>query len=64
VLAEAPRDREAVLVADIDIAQRRDWLTLFPFYATRRPDTYQTLVEARKSSNPSGSLTQGVIPGL
>ena len=43
VLAEAPRDTEAVLVADLAIDQRDDWLTLFPFLRTRRPDTYSPL---------------------
>ncbi|WP_332663946.1 nitrilase-related carbon-nitrogen hydrolase [Aeromicrobium sp.] len=43
VLAEAPRDTEAVLVADLAIDQREDWLTLFPFLRTRRPDTYSGL---------------------
>ncbi len=43
VLAEAPRDEEAVLVADLDLDQRRDWLDLFPFLRTRRPDTYAGL---------------------
>ncbi len=45
VLVEAPRDRPAVLVADLDLDQRRDWLDLFPFDTTRRPDTYGPLVE-------------------
>ena len=40
VLAQAPRDAEAVLVADLDLDQRGDWLALFPFLRTRRPDTY------------------------
>jgi N-carbamoylputrescine amidase len=44
VLAQAPRDRPAVLVADLDLDQRRDWLELFPFLTTRRPDAYQLLV--------------------
>jgi N-carbamoylputrescine amidase len=43
ILAQAPRDEEAVLVADLELDQRRDWLTLFPFMATRRPDTYAGL---------------------
>ncbi len=43
VLAQAPRDAEAVLVADLDLDARRDWLTLFPFLDTRRPDTYGPL---------------------
>ena len=40
VLVQSPRDEPAVLVADLDLDQRRDWLTLFPFLATRRPDVY------------------------
>ncbi|MGH2928919.1 MAG: nitrilase-related carbon-nitrogen hydrolase [Solirubrobacteraceae bacterium] len=43
VLLEAPRDRPAVLVADLDLDQRRDWLELFPFLTTRRPDAYASL---------------------
>jgi N-carbamoylputrescine amidase len=45
VLAQAPRDEPAVLVADLDLDARRDWLALFPFLSTRRPDTYETLVK-------------------
>jgi N-carbamoylputrescine amidase len=45
VLVQAPRDEPAVLVADLDLAQRRDWLDLFPFLSTRRPDTYGALSE-------------------
>ena len=44
VLVQAPRDEPAVLVADLDLDQRRDWLDLFPFLTTRRPDTYGPLV--------------------
>ena len=44
VLVQAPRDRPAVLVADLDLDQRRDWLELFPFLTTRRPDAYGSLV--------------------
>lgn len=43
VLVQAPRDEPAVLVADLDLDQRRDWLALFPFLRTRRPDTYASL---------------------
>jgi N-carbamoylputrescine amidase len=46
VLVQAPRDEPAVLVADLDLDERRDWLELFPFLATRRPDTYQSLTVA------------------
>jgi N-carbamoylputrescine amidase len=44
ILAKAPRDEPAVLVADLDLDQRNDWLTLFPFLTTRRPDAYGSLV--------------------
>jgi len=43
ILVQAPRDEPAVLVADLDLDQRRDWLDLFPFHATRRPDAYAKL---------------------
>jgi N-carbamoylputrescine amidase len=45
VLVQAPRDEPAVLVADLDLDARRDWLALFPFLSTRRPDTYEPLVK-------------------
>lgn len=48
VLVQAPRDQPAVLVADLDLDARRDWLALFPFLGTRRPDTYQPLVTPQK----------------
>jgi N-carbamoylputrescine amidase len=44
VLVQAPRGEPTVLVADLDIAQRRDWLDLFPFLRTRRPDVYGPLL--------------------
>lgn len=65
VLVSAPRDSAALLVADIDLAQREDWLTLFPFFATRRPDTYDALVAPVE--NPRGADGHGVdggIPGI
>ena len=43
VLVEAPRDVAAVMVADLDLDARRDWLELFPFLTTRRPDQYGPL---------------------
>jgi N-carbamoylputrescine amidase len=45
ILAQAPRDRPAVLVADLDLDERGDWLELFPFLTTRRPDAYGPLTE-------------------
>jgi N-carbamoylputrescine amidase len=44
-LVQAPRDEPAVLVADLDLDQRHDWLELFPLLGTRRPDTYGPLAE-------------------
>lgn len=46
VLVQAGRDRPAVIVAELDLDQRSDWLALFPFLRTRRPDTYAGLVQA------------------
>lgn len=51
VLAQAPRDEPAVLVADLDLEQRKDWLDLFPFLTTRRPDTYGPLLNPPPSSS-------------
>jgi N-carbamoylputrescine amidase len=45
VLVQAPREQPAVLVADLDLDQRSDWLALFPFLATRRPDAYGALTD-------------------
>ncbi|MFJ5020629.1 nitrilase-related carbon-nitrogen hydrolase [Streptomyces goshikiensis] len=47
VLVQAPRDEPAVLVAGLDLDARRDWLELFPFLATRRPELYGSLTERR-----------------
>lgn len=55
ILAQAPRNESAVLVADLDLDQRRDWLTLFPFLTTRRPDTYSRLTDPVDPAAPLGS---------
>ena len=55
VLVQAPRDRAAVLVTDLDLAQRRDWLDLFPLLRTRRPDTYARLTAPVDAAQPYGS---------
>ncbi len=54
VLVQAPRDEEAVLVADLDLDQRRDWLELFPFLLTRRSDTYGALTAPVDATQPYG----------
>ncbi|WP_206488947.1 nitrilase-related carbon-nitrogen hydrolase [Rhodococcus sp. KRD162] len=54
ILVQAPRDEPAVLVADLDLDQRREWLELFPFLLTRRPDTYARLTEPVRTDAPYG----------
>jgi N-carbamoylputrescine amidase len=44
-LVQAPRDQPAVLLADLDLDQRQDWLELFPFLTTRRPEAYARLAQ-------------------
>ena len=44
VLVQAPRDRDTVIVADLDLDQRRDWLE-FGHFATRRPSQYLPLLD-------------------
>ena len=51
ILAQAPKDQPAVLVADLDLDQRRDWLELFPFLKTRRPDAYGSLTEGTRDAS-------------
>lgn len=55
VLVQAPRDEEAILVTDLDLDQRRDWLELFPFLLTRRPDTYAALTRPVVAAEPYGA---------
>ena len=50
ILVQAPRDAPAVLVADLDLDQRRDWLELFPFLSTRRPDAYGLLAQSQSQA--------------
>lgn len=65
VLVEAPRDEAVALVAEIDLGQRDDWLTLFPFFATRRPDTYGALTHNKVNPRqPNGDAQDGGIPGI
>ncbi|NQX10185.1 hydrolase [Microbacteriaceae bacterium VKM Ac-2855] len=52
ILVRAPRDADAVLLASLDLAQRTDWLTLFPFLRTRRPDSYGALLAPIDPKDP------------
>ena len=65
ILAKASRDADEVLVAELDLDQRADWLTLFPFLATRRPESYG--LHTAPIANPrthGGSGEHGGIPGV
>lgn len=65
ILARAERQGDEVLIAELDLDQRRDWLELFPFFATRRPDTYAPLVAAIVNPRAEGGLGEmGGVPGL
>ena len=65
ILAQAGRSGDEVLIADLDLDQRRDWLELFPFFGTRRPDTYGVLTEPLRNPRAAGGQgVQGGIPGL
>src|SRR4051812_44841488 len=55
ILVQAPRDEPCVLVTDLDLAQRRDWIDLFPFLRTRRPDTYAALTRDVDLDQPYGA---------
>jgi N-carbamoylputrescine amidase len=45
IIAEAPRDRDHVLVADLDLDQIAEVRSVWQFYRDRRPDAYGALVE-------------------
>ncbi len=63
VLVQAPRDEEVVLVADLDIDQRRDWLALFPLLDTRRPDDYGPLTDVSPPEKPPTDSSASGSPG-
>lgn len=45
ILVRAGQSDSTVLVADLDLDQKRDWLTLFPFFNTRRPSMYKNIAK-------------------
>lgn len=44
IVAQAPRNEPAVLVAELDFSQRALWGRLFPFAQQREPETYHELI--------------------
>ena len=64
-LAQAASDSDELLVVELDLDQRRDWLELFPFFATRRPDAYASLVNPMDNPRRQDGRAQlGGIPGI
>lgn len=55
VLVRAPRDRPAVLVADLDLNHRRDWLG-FGLISSRRPDQYRRLLDGEARARRAGPI--------
>lgn len=47
ILAQAPRDKSTVLMAELDLNQRLLWDRLFPFKQQREPETYAELIKHR-----------------
>ena len=45
IVAEAPRDEDAVVVADLDLEMIEEVRAVWQFYRDRRPDSYETLVK-------------------
>jgi beta-ureidopropionase len=45
IIAEAPRDQDHVLVADLDLDLIAEVRSVWQFYRDRRPDAYGALVE-------------------
>ena len=45
IVAEAPRDRDAVVVAELDLDKIEEVRQTWQFYRDRRPETYDELVE-------------------
>ena len=56
IVVEAPRDRPAVLVADLDLDQRRDMLAFGLLY-TRRPERYARLMSPSDLGRPAADHT-------
>ncbi|HEV2878883.1 MAG TPA: nitrilase-related carbon-nitrogen hydrolase, partial [Candidatus Eremiobacteraceae bacterium] len=56
VIVQAPRDADAVIVADLDLDQRRDWLE-FGLVSTRRPSQYAPLVDEHIYADNADSAT-------
>jgi N-carbamoylputrescine amidase len=45
IIAEAPRDEDALVVADLDLGMIREVRNTWQFFRDRRPESYESLVE-------------------
>lgn len=61
-IVRAPRDRPAVLVAQLDIGQRDDWLDFGLIY-TRRPAAYRRIMEPSDLGRPANPSTHDKSTG-
>lgn len=43
VLLQASQNLSTLLIADLDLDMKRDWLDAFPFYKARRPEMYRSI---------------------
>ncbi|MDW8395165.1 MAG: nitrilase-related carbon-nitrogen hydrolase [Anaerolineae bacterium] len=50
ILAQAPRSRPAVVVADLDFSVMAFWRALFPLLKQRQPATYRALLDPSQSA--------------
>jgi N-carbamoylputrescine amidase len=60
VLTKAPRDRAAVMIADLHLGQRRDWLSFGLMY-TRRPERYGRLHDNTELGRPPIGVPTGQV---
>ncbi len=47
IIAEGPRDRDAVIVADLDLTMIQEVRNVWQFFRDRRPESYQKIAQVR-----------------
>jgi len=45
IIAEGPRDKDAIVVADLNLDMIREVRNVWQFYRDRRPETYKAMAE-------------------
>ncbi len=56
ILAQAPRSRPAVIVADLDFRVMQFWRKLFPLLEQRHPETYSLITRSNAQAIPSATV--------